>query len=114
MLGIDFEHVAARSAPGIRRARSLAGLKMDREDCESGFGPLYSVVETELRKAALYNRGRLESWPSINAGVWPVATIRRLLGAIARTGHQGVIWQMLRVPGGSLGPIEAIVAEKTG
>lgn len=94
--------------------RSLAGLRMDREDCESGFGPLYSVVETELRKAALYNGGRLKSWPSINAGVWPVAVIRRLLEAISRAGHQGVIWQMLRVPGGSLGQIEAVVTYGRG
>lgn len=95
---------------GFDMPLTLQGLRMGQPDCESSFEPLYPVVEGELRKAMLYNTGGLPSWPSINAGVWPVEVIQRLLQVLREVGHQGVIWQMLRVPVGSVGQLEAVAS----
>lgn len=73
--------------------RSLAELGVDEPDCELRCAALADIVETEMRRARLYNDGSIPSYPVIKGFQWPRDVIERLVAAADEIGHEGIVFQ---------------------
>ena len=62
-------------------------------DVEVESGALYEIVELELWRARLYTGGKLPSYPVIKGSRWPSQTVRDLVDAAEKMGHEGIIVQ---------------------
>ena len=72
---------------------TFEGFGIGAPDCETRHASLYNIIETELRKARLYNRGEVPSYPVIKGELWPTEVVRGLIDAAERMGHEGIIFQ---------------------
>ena len=71
----------------------MAELGVDEPDCELRCAALADIVETEMRRARLYNDGSIPSYPVIKGFQWPRDVIERLVAAADDMGHEGIVFQ---------------------
>ena len=72
---------------------TIEGFGIGAPDCETRHASLYNIIESELRKARLYNRGEVPSYPVIKGDLWPTEVVKGLIEAAERMGHEGIIFQ---------------------